>query len=404
MSTDVATAIRNKHYAILYDSPFFQIAPRVEAIANQLQNFITAEVVDFGYKNPPELAYLGKTEGRGSLLVAKLNLPDFPAGIPAPTIYCLNTAENNAMTIGRLYPIASSREKLGFQLARFHLGPDAQEDMRIAMYQASQIENVRTLFTRLGKPEQQAYIVYITREGQLTNWQSALFQTTGLVIPANLVNVKHVKDQRPENPFGRAAMVYTINLKGLKTDSLKTLVICDNTASSMQQTAVLGEIVRHLNNKNGHQNTLKKILIVSPLLTAYGAGIISYFAATLGLEAIFVCSGAILGCNPPDRYYSPVIKHPNLNPDPGLVEINHLALGSKAKGLACARCDWTESFFNPKFALRQSDNELRERCSSSNKKVLAYSRKVTQDTLKEYGVDPTSLLPYSTLRKLSNSG
>lgn len=390
--------IRNEHYAILYDSPFFPIASRVEAISDHLPNYVASEVRDFEYRNPPELARLTGSESRGSLLVARLNLPDLPAQIPDPRVYCLSTPESNAMTIGRLIP-AKDKTQSHFQLARFHLGPPAQLDMQIAMYQAAQIEKIQSMFTGLSDPEKEAYIVYITREGQLTDWQKALYQTTGIILPANLVHARHIKDQRQKNPFGRVAMIYTINLEGMDTETIDTLVVCDNTASAMQQVGVISEIARHIEDKNGGQNPIRKILVVSPLLTTYGASIISYYTAFQKMETTFVCSGAILGCNRPDRYYSPVINNPKFCPDPKLAAINYLALGPKAQGVACARCDWTESFFNPSYALRQSDRELEERCSSSNQEVLAYSRQVTQDVLEDREVDPSSLTPYSTLNE-----
>jgi len=369
------------------DSNFFQIADKVEKLDPFLENFLEVKKRKSIFVNPPELARFYGNETQADTLIVSLDLPAFPSSLESPKIIVFGTPDNYAMTVGRF---RLKQKTLSFQLARFHLGAFAELDMPMAMWPLAQVEEVKKL---LGNPQdshKKTYAINISREGHLTSGHTILARQGYPDIPYTIAHAEHQKD--PSNRFGRAAKVCQINFEGMNPHDISLLVVSDNTASGQQQVAVIDEALTHIKNLNLNPHRLTDVLILSPLLTLYGASIISYHNASEGIATTFVTSGGILGCNPPDRYFSP-LKFREFTADPRIVDINHMAHG-KTAGIACVRCNWTASFAAPRYALEKSEEELKS-YGSSNAELFENSRKITPELVRSLGVDPKMLVPYS---------
>jgi hypothetical protein len=164
----------------------------------------------------------------------------------------------------------------------------------------------------------------------------------------------------------------------------------------MQLVAVAEDIVQRVSNESQGKNKPKNILVISPILTLYGASVMTYWANSNGINASFVCSGSLLGCNPPDRYFSPLTANPDLCSDPDLIRLNHAAYG-KAAGKACVWCNWTAHVASIHFALKRSEAELAQ-YGLTNQMVIeqSYNLKIG-DFIKVNQIK--NLVPYSVYRK-----
>jgi hypothetical protein len=227
----------------------------------------------------------------------------------------------------------------------------------------------------------------------MIRFESSLYNVLRKDIPYTSAHCSHRKTSDPDNPFGRIAESCPINYEGLNPAQAKLITICDNTASGMQHVRVLEDTIEHIEKKNGGHN-VQTLLIVSPLLTAYGATNISYAAAEKGIRTIFVCSGQLLGCNEPKRYFSPVLAQEQFSAKPNLLKVNRRVLG-KYEGIACSRCNWTASFSARESAFESSEAELSE-LGTSNLALLAEGFKINPFVLKDMGINPPDLIPYST--------
>lgn len=387
-----STGQEKNENSLRYNSSFFPLATQVEEQLwenpNALEEYIkNKQLESFHLKNPPELKKLrGETT---QALVLTLNLST------DAKIIVLDTPEANAISLGR-FP--SLDENSGFQPARYHIGPGAILDMRIAWMQALQVPHIHDTLVNQHKGE--TGFVLMTREGQLIDPNVGAYLVLGLTIPTTVATVSHRKD--PQMPtFGRVASLQPINCEAIFQSKPRLIAIFDNTASGMQQVAVLEEVLRQSEEKG---NNLTDILIYSPLLTLYSAVIISKFAEERGLRILFVANGCLLGCNPPDRYYSPATDNPDRIPDPRLLKIVEAAHGNLF-GRACARCNWTESFLstsdpNSK-AMVDSELEL-QMYGSSNKELLRRSAQLTPSKAIKLGVNPSRLFPYSSMLQLGH--
>ncbi len=363
-------------------SKFFAYAATIEALGDALPSFVKATRQPFPFAH-----------GTGMLLTITLDIPNFPKTVAKPTILVLDTPENNAMTIGRL--AVDDRGKLFFQLPRFHTGVPAQDDMAEAMRQAAHAAPIKKLLASRTDPARQSFLLYITREGQLINWHHAVYDATHQDIPFTIVHAEHVAGNIG-GTFGRITKVCPINREGLNSAKLNLLCLADNTASGIQHVAVLEELLARVKEENHGTHKIRDLLIASPLMTLYGAMIISLWAAKEeGIATTIVASGALLGCNPPDRYFSPLLSDERLTANPKLIAVNHRAHGANAAGRACVRGNWTASFMAPRYAMERSKEELALYCSS-NEELLKNSQTVTVDFLKSLGIDIASLIPTST--------
>jgi hypothetical protein len=229
----------------------------------------------------------------------------------------------------------------------------------------------------------------------MIRFEASVYHLLGLNIPYTMPHCRHVPDTDPTNHFGRTASVCPINFEGLSPSQAKMIVICDNTASGMQHVAVLESTIEYIKTHNGKRHHLETLLIISPLLTGYGAMNISRSAAEFGLKTVFVCSGYLLGCLLPDRYFSPVLNIPEFAADPDLLPLYQQAFGQMA-GKICARGNWTSTFSAPAYSVAASEKELTA-AGSSNAGLTNGCAAVTPKVMQKMGLDPRSLIPYSTL-------
>lgn len=378
------------------ESTFFKHAVEIEKIESKLTSFVSGRRTAFEYKTAPFMTPFVGPKSRGQVLDISLSLPHFPNNVSKPQILIFDTPENNAMTIGRL---ALDKNQLQYQVARFHTGILAQDDLSIAMQAAAQAPQLQKLFGAASSLPERMYITYLTREGHLTDWHRAMYYSFGITVPFTVVHAEHA--QNPDvKAFARVTKICPVNLEGLVPDKIEILVMGDNTASGMQQVAVLEEVIQQIKQKNDGQHHLKQLLIISPLLTLYSAGVISQWAAVEEhLPVTFIASGAILGCNPPDRYFSPVLNNPDLIANPKLLPLNQAAYG-QAAGTACVRCNWTASFMAPAYAEARSEEEL-AMYGSTNAKVREQSAQID---VKKLDVPTQDILPYSTWQEAARLG
>lgn len=377
-----------------YGSEFFRYADITERSTAEILKVIKVRRFAHSFIEQAGLREFRGTYTHGHVYAAKIPLP---IGYGEAEVYIPDTPENNSMTIGRITPEGE------FQLPRFHTGVAAQDDMQRAMWQAAQIPAVQEIFSTLAPAE--GFGIKITREGHLIDAQRALYYSTGINFPFTLAHVEHAKDPRPNNPFGRIAKISPLNLEGMAFDRCRVLVIGDNIAAGAQVVPLLEQVFSIVKSETSGRSRIKRIVIFSPFLSYFGLiTIASWAKETHGVASTFIGSGAILGCNPPDRYFCPVLANENLAADPRLIAINHKAHGPKAAGRACARCNWTSSLLAPKYALDRSGEEL-ALYGTSNREVRAYSSEITFSLIKEMGIDPLkSLIPISALRELSRRG
>lgn len=373
----------DKHKPKLYkDSQFFEINETILNTPNP-ENYIEYKRKKFTYDNPLETQNILGEKSRGTLLELTLKLPNFPKGKEYPKVYVVGTPENNAITMGRFYLCKKGNPH--FQIARQHTGVPAQLDMRVAMEQAAQVKDIRDRF------KDPAYIVYLTREGQLVAWQEAIYKSIGKTIPTTVAHIEHAKSN---NKYGRVAKICPINFEGFEKDT-KTIVATDNIASGLQQVALIENVMETMPG-----NKIEEFISVAPLLTLHSVAVISLWAAKYTkLKTSFITSGTLLGCNPPEYYYSPVPTNENAKKLMANSEIAKILsiTGRSTHSKLCVRCNWTASFLAPNTAIVDSETELKERYKSSNNSVLKDTKKITPELLKKHKIDIMNLLPYSTI-------
>jgi len=387
---------------------FVEIAKTADKLVENFPELITKRTKGiFTYETPFKLReLLGEIQKKdgdsvGKYLEITLDLPNHPSNLNKPKIYICDTAENTATTIGRIK--YDERDKLfHFIPARFHIGYPALKDMAYAMRASLRLKpllnNLIPNIDTISEPESQIFMFHIAREGPLMRLEGGFFNEHRLNIPYTIVHSEHGKVNDPMNQFGRIAKVCNINFEGLVPENIKTVAIADNTASGMQHVEVLRKVVEHIKNANGSLNNRpQQFLIFSPLLTDYGILTISMFAASLGINVVFVTSSTILKCLPPERYYSPVsnIKKLFVNPQHALV--NKQALGELSDKI-CSRCNWTASFSATNAAILSSEAEL-GKYGWNNKKLMEQCKLLTIKKMRELSIDPRNYISYATLEE-----
>lgn len=383
------------------ESIFFKVADLAATVTENIDKYIDVERSKFEYENLSKFAHFRETRrSEGNLLKIQLNLPLFEKfeGVDKPKIFVIGTPENEAVSLGRL--ALNDRNELSFQLARFHYGHAALEDMSMSMNQALYVKEIGDLFT-LNNPEKDSFIIHITREGPMIRFESSLYNFLRKDIPYTSAHSRHIKVDDPGNKFGRIADVCDINFEGLIPSEARLITICDNTASGMQHVAVLDKTIEHIEENNG-KHDIKTLLIISPLLTAYGATTISYAAASYGIRTVFACSAHLLGCIGPKRYYSPILNNENLSASPQFLNVNSLMHQGHTEE-RCARGNWTSTFSAKDYALLTSDDELGS-SGTSNAELIERGNRIDPSTLKDMDINPFDLIPYSTLDEARQRG
>lgn len=372
------------------DSLFFSIAPDVEKIINNIGEHCVTERTQFSYRKREVIGSTGKdAEGIGELLTIRLkNLPNFPRGIEDPTIYVVGTPENEAVSLGRM--ALSKDGKLGFQLARFHTGQGAANDMAAAVEQGLYVDGVQVLFE--SGIENESFGIGIIREGPKMEVEESIYRTYGINIPNTLAHCMHEETSDPGNPFGRTAVICPINCEGLNVERARLGIIYDNTASGMQHVRVMEEIIK----RGGKQ--IETILLITPLLTDHGAAAISLAAAYYRKRTIFLSSAFLLDCIGPKRYFSPVPNDENRTAEPKMLEVNRSVLGEELVGKLCAGCNWTARLCAPQHAMDCSQKEI-DPLGVRNEDLIENGLRIDPQRLKELGIDPKRLTPYSTFEE-----
>lgn len=355
-------------------SGFFKFAKKIEKL-NNLVSYIKAEKTQFKH---------------GVVLASTLHLPDWPNDIDKPKIFSFSTPENNAITIGRF---KIGKNELEFQLPRFHVGVLAQMDLQRAMRQVTEFDLIKDMFKRFNNLSKEVFGIEFTREGHLANFQESIFRQLNKTVPFTLVHVKHFTEGI-KNRYERITMVSRISLEGLEPKKTRLAVLVDSVASGMQQVAVGEYLLNEIRIKT-KKSKLKQIIVVAPMLNLWGAMVVSLWAASEKISIKFItCGGLLLG--PDDlRYYSAVMEDKRVAGNLKLARLHQAAHDDKSRGRACTRSNWTASFLAPTEAMDFSDNELKT-YGSSNQKLLETSKKITLEKVKQMGIDPELLIPYST--------
>lgn len=375
------------------NSIFFPISKTTDKLVTNSRDLFIQTRSNFEYPFPANISTRergGSFYATGDLLKLEMDLPEFPKGIEKPKIFVLGTPENEAVTLGRLDLVRENY--LAFVLSRFHTGTPARTDMVLGLKQALYIKEVQDLYNYIQAPND-SFILHIAREGPLMGWETSIFQVLRRDIPYTSVKCSHQDTSDPDNAFGRIAVAYPINFEGLNPAKAKVITICDNTASGMQDVKVIEETVKYIETHNGGSN-LNTLIIVSPILTEYGAITISYAAAMYNMRTVFICSGHVLGCLPPKRYYSPIQDAENLSAKPMLLKINREALGKHVEKV-CVRGNWTSSFVARLSAYISSQKEL-VNAGTTNVELMKRSLCIDLKRLNEMGINPWGIIPYST--------
>ena len=391
------------------DAPsFIEIAEVADKLVENFPELINESKKDtFSYETPFKLKELhGEIQKKdgvsiGNYLEITLNLPNHPSNLNKPKIYICDTAENTATTIGRIK--YDERDNIfHFIPARFHIGYPALKDMAYAMRASLRLKpllnNIFPDLDTISGSESQIFMLHIAREGPLMRLEGGFFNEHRLNIPYTIVHSEHEEVNDPNNPFGRIAKVCKINFEGLVPESIKTIAIADNTASGMQHVEVLRKVVEYIRNANGSlKDRPQQFLIFSPLLTHYGILTISMFAASLGINVVFVTSSTILKCLPPERYFSPVSNNEKIFVNPQHALVNEQALG-ELSGKICSRCNWTASFSATNAAILSSEAELEE-YGWNNERLIAQCKLLTIKKMRELSIDPRNYISYATLEE-----
>ena len=239
--------------------------------------------------------------------------------------------------------------------------------------------------------DDQTFIIYLTREGHIPQVQVPLWDHYSRIDPYTIAHVEHAPY---DNPFGRVTKICPINYEGL-TPAVTDLIAGDSIASGEQAVAVFELFLSRMKQLCGPDYHLRHLVLVSPLLTAYGAAVVGLSAARSGIQTTFVTSETILGCLPPDRYYSPVLAQPHLHASPEFIPLLRAALGTGFEKI-CVRGNWTASFAAVSHALTKSNEELAPLGLSNSFLERQCVNLTPRSVWERYRIPPERLLPYST--------
>jgi len=380
-------------------SSFEQIAESLDSWIDEKEPDLTYKRYPFDFRTPTKIEALSREESvKGEVLSIDVKPPNFPKDVRPPHIVIVDTPENAAVSLGRL-KIAKNKGDMGFELARYHTGYPAQKDMAYAARQAMQVPEVHRTFTQLSDPEEEAFIVYLAREGPMVNLHGGIYNEHKLNIPYTTAHARH---EKADNKFGRRAEVCDINFEGLNPSEAKVLIVVDNTASGAQHDEVITKAIQHIEESNHAGTKLERIMVVSPLLTRYGALELAYKCAEWKIPTDFVGSEFWLDCIGPKRYFSPVPDKDVYAANPKMLLINRLMLRELVGGI-CSRCNWTASFSAARAALKSSAEEL-SKFGVTNEMLMKRGEDITPELLLKMGIRPRSLIPYSSLTEAKDMG
>jgi hypothetical protein len=293
----------------------------------------------------------------------------------------LGSPDAFAITTGLL---AWQKSGLRFLPARFHTGPKRSLDAAAATFQALQLAAVKQVINRIGSLENRLVLVDLLREGQKAQTPEALYYLTGNQPTNVLVSIHHVPD--PQTTLGRRAEVAPPNLEGVNPQKVTTLLLCDPTASGVNQFYTLEYFRSRLPKLN-------QVIIVAPHLSQYASLALARYLAKVRLPGLMVGFGALLDSLPPLMYFSPT----PVNDPERFVDRRHLELIQFLYGPAAARLcvagNWTSMFLAPQVGLEWFERELKE-----NHLSLAQIKKrcPSLSQLKRLGFSLPELTPAST--------
>lgn len=377
LSKEVEVRAIEKAPKLCIDSRFFHHARNVNSLVPQFHQLVTTET------KSEQVDYLSAT----------LNLPDFPPGVHLPRAVWMQTPEAYATSFGRM--VFDEQWGWHFQPAMLHTGQAAVKDLQMAVAAGMLTEPLLPVLDQFHQSSRQVFMIYIGREGPLIGQavsQAVWQQEKQNSLHFTQANVSHGE---ADNEFERAALVYPINFEGLYPADVHTLILADNTASGMQHVAIIETANEEVESKGGK---LREVVVVSPILTLYGASTIAYVAAERGIGVTFLACGQPLRCLPPLRYWSPpYLDEPAWFAHESLPGIYSLTLGDLA-AILCIRGDWNSSFAAPEAAKAAIAKQLADMNISVDGRGVAtalYHQRVLQADIPHSA--QMLLLPYSSL-------
>jgi len=270
-----------------------------------------------------------------------------------------------------------------FKLPRNHFGVKAQMDMEVAMWQLAQSQTLKKIV--MESKVENSGIVYFAREGGITQWQKAVYLSSGVSLPTTLVCIHHTK---AENSFSRIAEVVNgVNLEGFPLDNLENLYLCDPVASGMQQVAMIEKLLT-MGAKP------RRVIVIAPMGTNFGLKTVSIFCKSKGIEFKAGVCASLLDNVLPLRYFSPYSRDDKQCAD---LEIKRAVAEVFGENLHkfCIRCNWTGSFWaSEELALNDSDKELKD-LDLCRKELEEKEEEFMGYLVKKEGIKD-KLLPYST--------
>lgn len=270
-----------------------------------------------------------------------------------------------------------------FKLPRNHFGVKAQMDMEVAMWQLTLSQTLKKIVSE--SRVDNSGIVYFAREGGITQWQKAVYLSTGISLPTTLVCIHHTK---AENSFSRIAEVVNgVNLEGFPLDNLENLYLCDPVASGMQQVAMIEKLL-----SMGAKP--KRVIVIAPMGTNFGLKAVSIFCKSKGIEFKAGVCASLLDNALPLRYFSPYAKDDKQCADLKIKRVVSKIFGENLHRF-CIRCNWTGSFWaSEELALSDSDKELKD--LKMCKDELRKKEEEFMEYIEKKRVIKDKLLPYST--------
>jgi len=350
--------------------------------------------------------------GTAQMLELTLDLSPFlepDSQIEPPKIFVVSSPAHHSVNIGRF--IVDKNNNVVFQLPRFSTEPPI--DMSTAVHQAFHIPEIsQHTLENLKNPIQEAFITYLTREGHLTNIQSAIFSTSQHQIPYTIATIQHLKEGDIKNQnikfhqiFKRISLINPVNFEGLDPLKIKTAIFGDQGASGMQFVDIADYLINCVAQKNKDHN-IDHLIFVSPLLSTFCAFAVSLSAAKKGIKTTFITSSSLLDSDS-QKYLSPLSNQKKVAPNPLMQKIHHLAHHENARYKICVSCNWTARFgASPKTAWKHSQEELNN-FNITNQELIAYAAQQTPTILRlleKKGYPRTILIPESSIIKTQASG
>jgi len=399
-----------------FDSPFFPIADQLLKFEKQspqgLYPLISSQesTSHLIFLSANDYLYFHGTHEKtrtAQMLKLTLDLSPFLKSnnqIASPTIFVVSSTANHSVNIGRF--IVDQNSQIVFQLPRFSTEPTVQTDMSTAVHQAFHIPQIsQHILKDLQNPIQEAFITYLTREGHLTNIQSAIFNTSGQQIPYTIATIQHLKEGDIKNQniefhqiFKRISLINPVNFEGLDPLKIKTAIFGDQGASGVQFVDIADYLINYVAEINKDHN-LNHLVFVSPLLSTFCAFAVSLSAANKGIKTTFITSSSLLNSDS-QKYLSPLSDQKKVAPNPFMQKIHHLAHPENVRYKLCVSCNWTARFgASPQTAWQHSQEELNN-LSITNEELVKYAAQQTPailDLLEKKGYPRTILIPESSL-------